>query len=166
MQKLLTVDPIFVRNKEDAPGRSCSSVYPVFSFEWNDEKHCQVRKVTGERDLDKEIQAAAGHDIFSEIRKLRGETPIDKLNNAIDLGLAETVDGFPVGDTTDIPDEIHAAEEVIAEGKSAYAGLDDELKEGAIDDKDFIAHMTKAKLNAYVEKKVNEAVAAYQKGDQ
>lgn len=165
MQKLLQNDPIFIRNKPDCPGRSSCSVKAVYGFEWNDELHKQVRVKTGEKDIDKEIQAAAGHDIFSEIRKLRGEDPIEQLNNAVDLGLVTEVQDFPVGDTTEIPDDIHEAEAVIDEGHAAYEGLDPDLKENAIDDKDFIAHMTKAKLNAYVDRKVNEAVAAYQKGD-
>lgn len=110
----------------------------------------------GERCPEAEIQAAKMETITEMLDRMAGNTPLQKVQNAVNAGL------FPANapgadaktcDLTGVPASVVEAQELIKKGAEAAASLPSDLTKGETDFEKILALLTTEQIQAYLDSK-------------
>lgn len=129
----------------------------VYDFAIIDNKPAIV--CTGEVDPQEIIDASRGETLSEICARFKGNTPIEKLNNAIIAGVIDLSGSGESIDTTGYSDNFVDNMNIVKNAKAAAKALPAELKDS--DDLETIAKgITQDRLDKYIEEKIKALEAA------
>lgn len=112
--------------------KPADGLHDVCQWEWSDKERTYVPVKTGVADFQAEVEQNRGHDIRSILNRQEGDTPLEKLNNAVANGLfsMEGVSagydyGDEVADLTILPDNKAQAQMAMKRATNAAEGMND-----------------------------------------